>query len=282
MPALREIAAVFGVRFDDAQLKKGVQSIDAAVSLLGKLGGALAGSQLAHSVVGFANDFADAAREIRASATTLRVSTDELQSARAGLAVAGLTAQEAAGTFAVFHRNVRAAATGGGDAGAAFWRLGIRLRDSQRVVRSSSDLLDEVAARFERIQHPERRARLAVQLFGDAGLRLLPSGADDIVLGVTPYDASLPPLGSIPGYAGAWAAGITASILRKGRIWVLVEQDVDPTLPVYVRYSASGGNTTLGKFRVDADSSHALQLAPARWLTTTTAGSLALLEVNIP
>jgi hypothetical protein len=174
MTALREVASIFGVRFDDSELRKGIQSVGAGITVLSRFGSMVAGSQLVRGIADFAAETVEAFREIRASATTLRVSTDELQSARAGLAVAGLTAQEAAGTFAVFHRNVRAAATGGGDAGAAFWRLGIRLRDSQRVVRSSSDLLDEVAARFERIQHPERRARLAVQLFGDAGLRLLP------------------------------------------------------------------------------------------------------------
>lgn len=108
----------------------------------------------------------------------------------------------------------------------------------------------------------------------------------DVILGVTVYDASLPPAGSYNGasYAGAYVAGMAVRIARKGRIWVLIEQDVDPTLAVYARYTASGGNTVLGKFRVDADSSKAQQITQAKWLTTTTAASglPALLEVNIP
>lgn len=118
---------------------------------------------------------------------------------------------------------------------------------------------------------------------GDGQCDKLGSSAD-IVLGVTVYDASLPPAGSLNGssYAGAYVAGMETRILRKGRIWVYAEQDVTPASDVYARYATSGGNTTLGKFRKDGDSSTALQITAARWLTTTTAGNLALLEVNLP
>lgn len=111
-----------------------------------------------------------------------------------------------------------------------------------------------------------------------------PGSSAAVILGVTVYDAALPPAGSLNGsaYAGAYAAGMEVRILRKGRIWVIAEQNVDPTLAVYARHTANGGNTTLGKFRVDIDTANAVLLANAKWLSTTTAGGLALLEINIP
>lgn len=115
----------------------------------------------------------------------------------------------------------------------------------------------------------------------------LPGTSADVFLGVSTYDAALPPAGSYNGasYAGAYVAGTATKIVRKGRIWVVVDQDVDPALAVYVRYATNGtGKLTLGAFRVDSDSSHALQVSNAKWITTTTlaSGLPAQLEVNIP
>lgn len=199
MGALREIAASFGISVDAKPLDKLDTRIRETLSSVYRLNRAAPGSEAATAasegvellgavtkrfttVVGaaavalavFAHGFAAQAHEARAAATTLRVTTAELQSARNGFELAGLSSQDAATAFATFHRNVRAAATSGGDAGGAFYRLGIRLRDGDRQVRSSSDVLDAVAERFERVQNPARRARMAVQLFGDAGLQLLP------------------------------------------------------------------------------------------------------------
>lgn len=125
---------------------------------------------------------------------------------------------------------------------------------------------------------------VAVKQHATDGLCDKPSASTSVILGVTVYDAALPPVGSINGaaYPGAYATGQEVRIKRKGRIHVIAEQDVDPTADVYVRHTASGGNTTLGKFRKDADTATALQLTNAKWLSTTAAGGFALLEINIP
>jgi hypothetical protein len=71
------------------------------------------------------------------------------------------------------------------------------------------------------------------------------------------------------------------SVLRKGRIWVYSEQAVNPTLAVYLRHTANGGNTP-GNFRVDADTAKADQITTAKWVSVTTGAGLAILEVNLP
>jgi hypothetical protein len=197
--ALREIAASFGFDFDAGKLAQIDGRIREVLGSVYRLRRAAAGSDeaakaaedvatlksvtkgfVAAIVVAavaahrFAESFAADAHAVRATATTLRVTTDELQATTNAFELAGLSAHEATAAFSTFHRNVRAAATGGGEAGGAFYRLGIRLRDNNRQVRSSNDVLTEVADRFGRITNPARAARVATQLFGDAGLQLLP------------------------------------------------------------------------------------------------------------
>jgi len=71
--------------------------------------------------------------------------------------------------------------------------------------------------------------------------------------------------------------------LRKGRIWVLAEEVVNPSSPVYLRHTVNAGTTAPGRFRASADTARADLISNARWLTTTTAiDQLALLEINLP
>jgi hypothetical protein len=76
----------------------------------------------------------------------------------------------------------------------------------------------------------------------------------------------------------------TVDVLRKGRIWVPTETAVDPTQPVYYRYSANGGNTKLGYWSKTSDVGHNSQVpnGAAVWVSTTTGAGLAELEINLP
>jgi hypothetical protein len=47
--------------------------------------------------------------------------------------------------------------------------------------------------------------------------------------------------------------GEVASVMRKGRVWVSVEDAVDVGAPAYARHTTSGGDATKGKFRGDND-----------------------------
>lgn len=76
--------------------------------------------------------------------------------------------------------------------------------------------------------------------------------------------------------------GVMMNILRKGRIWVVVEEIVAKDEPCYVRYTASGGNTTIGAFRNDDDTSKAKLVPGARFIAATTGAGLALVEIDMP
>lgn len=69
------------------------------------------------------------------------------------------------------------------------------------------------------------------------------------------------------------------AVLRKGLIWVHIDQDVTINDPVYVRHS--GGNE--GYFRKDADTANADLVPTAIFRNTATAATgIAQIEINIP
>lgn len=106
----------------------------------------------------------------------------------------------------------------------------------------------------------------------------LPALITDVVKGFALYEHSHEPT----------AIGIlddkVFSLLRKGQIWVEIEQDMTPNDPVFVRMvvaGATGTSPAAGKVRKDADSSKAVAI-PASVLIGGVAGGLAFIEVNIP
>lgn len=70
-------------------------------------------------------------------------------------------------------------------------------------------------------------------------------------------------------------------LLRKGRIWVTVEETVTTADDVFLRHTDNGG-LLQGGWRTDADTARADQIAQAKWLTGAGAGELAQLEINYP
>lgn len=78
-----------------------------------------------------------------------------------------------------------------------------------------------------------------------------------------------------------YALGEAMSVLRKGRIYVQVEDAVTAGNDVYVRYVAGAGET-LGACRSDADTSDAAVLPGAKYRTSAAASGIAIVEINLP
>lgn len=73
-----------------------------------------------------------------------------------------------------------------------------------------------------------------------------------------------------------------ASVLRRGRVWVAVEEAVAVGDPVFFRHTAGGGGSEIGAFRNDADTATCDQVTQAAWLQGSAGAGVALLELNIP
>jgi hypothetical protein len=81
--------------------------------------------------------------------------------------------------------------------------------------------------------------------------------------------------------SNGYPAGKTMSVLRRGNIYVQVEDAVVAGGKVFARFAASGGNTQLGAFRSDADGGTAKEVAGFRYKDSAAAGEIAILEVDV-
>ena len=78
-----------------------------------------------------------------------------------------------------------------------------------------------------------------------------------------------------------YKSGDLISVLRKGRIWVLVDGPVTASSLVYCRFAAGTG-TVLGSFRADADTGSAFLVDGASFSSSAVAGGLAIIDINLP
>lgn len=111
----------------------------------------------------------------------------------------------------------------------------------------------------------------------DEGECKAPAAAGDItsqtILGVVLRDVAREP--------AAFAQYATLSILRKGRVWVTIEDAFDVGDPIYIRKTSGGAAEVLGAVRTDSDSGDAV-LVPGVILSSGDAGDLGLIEINFP
>lgn len=130
---------------------------------------------------------------------------------------------------------------------------------------------------------PQGRAVVFVAGDTDAQVRI-PATTGQVsgpnLMGVSFFEDTAP--------ANPYAVGDQVPVLRKGKVWVLVEEAVTPASSVFVRHAAGTGGTAakpLGGFRASADSNTSATLVSidvARYLTSASADGLALLAINLP
>jgi len=77
-------------------------------------------------------------------------------------------------------------------------------------------------------------------------------------------------------------AGSDISVLRKGRVWVQVEEAVQAFSPVFVRFAAGAGGSQLGAFRASADTASAGQVDGCAFRSSAVSGGFAVVEFNLP
>lgn len=121
----------------------------------------------------FADEFSQVAEGLRDTARESRVTTTQLQELDHAAVQSGVGAERMRSGLATFGQSLRAAERWGNGTTFMLRRLGIQARDAGGHIRPTGDLMDEVAVAMEHIQSPTRRARVAVQLFGESGRRML-------------------------------------------------------------------------------------------------------------
>lgn len=122
----------------------------------------------------------------------------------------------------------------------------------------------------------------AASVSGTAGAAAkTPAAAGDVaagtLLGVVPFDPTRSSL--------SYTTSDPMPIVRKGRVWVTVEEAVNDGDQAYVRITTHSSNTP-GGWRKSADTVSAVDTAVAApgcyFRTSASSGGLALLELNLP
>ena len=112
----------------------------------------------------------------------------------------------------------------------------------------------------------------------------LPAASGDLakLLGVSVLvQTKEQPLPSLSGPV-VYPIGADIAILRKGRVYVKVEEAVNAMDSVFIRFASGAGGTQLGAFRKSADSASAAQVSGCVYRTSAAIGGFAVVEFNLP
>lgn len=132
---------------------------------------AIAGGTIA--ALAFARAFETDAAALRDASDAARVTTTQYQALGLAGARAGVSASVTTGALNTLAAGLRAIESRSGGPTGALWRLGVQARDTAGRVRDTQDVMEDLADRFERVQNPIHRARLAQELFGASGREML-------------------------------------------------------------------------------------------------------------
>lgn len=108
----------------------------------------------------------------------------------------------------------------------------------------------------------------------------LPAASNAKLIGVLIHSHTYEPrldLGTVGVKPGAML-----NIMNKGRVWVLVEENVTREDRAYIRYAAGAGGTQLGAFRKSSVSGETIDATKTcKFVTSASAGQLAVVEVDM-
>lgn len=195
MPALKELFAKLGIEFDQKPVVEGAKAVDTFEQKLTKLNKeaeesakgvkktesafiSFAKGFLASGIVaGLASFVAGVVQSTLAQsdhAQALGLSTQSLLEWQHVAAASGVPVEVMNSGLQTLVQNMRSVQQGNSDVAYTFRRLQVPIRDANRNLRDTSDVMVEAGMAVARIENPTIRARLAMRVFGDAGRQLIP------------------------------------------------------------------------------------------------------------
>lgn len=174
------LAAIAGVQGMDG-LRNAAQGVQRAMSGLAStmrsiaLPGALVGAAALTGLIAMTTATVEAGGRLQDLSDRLGMSVENIQAFEFAARQSGVSAEIFTASIEKLQKGI-AEAAGGQNANLLqlFTRLRIPLRDAQRQIRSTADVLPQLAQAFERNTNPAVRTRMAMALFGEAGARLIP------------------------------------------------------------------------------------------------------------
>jgi hypothetical protein len=154
----------------DGAMAKITKAANLAKGALGALGVGLSAVGISNFVKGVAN----AADEVGKLAQRTGVAAGDLQRLKFAAEMSGIGVGSLTTALQVMSRNLNNASEDSGEAAKGFQALGISVKNADGELKSSTQIMAEVAGRFARMQDGAQKTALAMQLFGKSGAELIP------------------------------------------------------------------------------------------------------------
>lgn len=138
---------------------------------------------LAYKVMGDFNEALGVADQLNKLSKSTGIATEELSAYKYAAELSGVSIEETAKGMQKLAVNMAEAAGGSESAAKGFELLGIKVKNSEGQLRSTDEVMKEVADRFSRMQDGATKAALAQEFFGKGGAALIPmlnEGADGL------------------------------------------------------------------------------------------------------
>lgn len=116
----------------------------------------------------------DAADNFGKLSQKIGVSVETLSAFNYAASLSGTNTEQLSTALAMLAKNASDTAANTGEALAAFKALGVAVKDSEGKLRGTDDLLLEIADKFSNLADGSGKTALAMKLFGESGVRLIP------------------------------------------------------------------------------------------------------------
>lgn len=211
---------------DSGQLQTGLKNATSSLDNMAKRAaafGAAIGAAMAGAAVALGSavrNTINQADEMAKSAQKFGVGVEELSRLKHAADLSGVSMEGLGTGLRVLSRNLQEFANGANNSAAqAFKALGIEAKNADGSLKSSSQVMTEVAARFARMEDGAQKTALAMAIFGRSGADLIPmlnAGAD----GLASMMAEADQLGIVLDTRTAKAAeAFNDNMTRIGRVW---------------------------------------------------------------
>jgi hypothetical protein len=169
---LKEFFAKLGLDVDATSFATGQLAVDGVRFALGTL--AKAASFVSHEFVSMFSETVEAADHLDETSQSTGVATDVLQELGYAASFSGMNVDSISFALMKLTRNMNAAKDGGGEAGDAFKKLGISVKEADGKLRSSDAVMLDIADKLADMPDGAEKTALAIQLFGRSGAGMIP------------------------------------------------------------------------------------------------------------
>lgn len=166
---------------DTAALDRGLKDSQASLADFGSSVGigmaavAAAVAAAAFSILGSVKSVINSADQLNSLSQSVGVSVEELSKLGYAASLSGVGIEQLGNTLGKLTKAMSSAASeGAGPAAQAFTALSISVKNQDGTLKSSSDVLGEIADKFATYRDGAAKTALAIALFGEAGTRLIP------------------------------------------------------------------------------------------------------------